>query len=149
MKVCTRCGAEKAAAEFNRSTRSLDGLQSYCRDCQKRHYHDNYDRHLANVRRTSDVRIAKMREIVYAAMSGGCVDCGNQDIRVLEFDHVRGEKVRSISELVRRGAGVATLREELDKCEVRCRNCHVIATFSRLGGSWHDRYLPQGPPGGI
>jgi len=55
-------------------------------------------------------------------MPEGCRDCGNADIRVLEFDHVRGHKVRGIGEMVRRGCSVAALVEEIDKCELRCRN---------------------------
>jgi hypothetical protein len=141
MKVCFRCKVLKSNDEFNRSPKNRDGLHSYCRECQKAHYRDNYERHLANVRKTSLARIAKMREVVFDAMKSGCVDCGNVDIRVLEFDHVRGIKKRSISDLVRRGAGIDALRDELAKCEVRCRNCHAIATFSRLGGSWHDQFL--------
>lgn len=34
-KICARCGRTLSVAMFNKSSRSLDGLQSYCRDCQK------------------------------------------------------------------------------------------------------------------
>jgi len=141
MKVCPRCKTAKDHGDFNQSKKSADGLQSYCRECQRGHYRDNYDRHLANVRRTSDRRIARLRIVVFEAMSNGCVDCGMSDIRVLEFDHVRGSKVRSIGELVRRGASESALRAEIAKCDVRCRNCHAIQTFARLGKSWHDDFL--------
>lgn len=141
MKVCFRCKVSKDDGEFNKSPKTRDGLHSYCRECQKRYYRDNYERHLANVRRTSDARIAKQREVIFAAMAGGCVDCGNRDIRVLEFDHVRGEKIRGIGEMVRRGSGPELIAAEIAKCEIRCRNCHVIATFARRGHTWHDDYL--------
>jgi hypothetical protein len=53
-----------------------------------------------------------------------CVDCGNPDIRVLEFDHVRGKKLYCI------GVGglksIRLLKEEILKCYVRCANCHKI-----------------------
>ncbi len=141
MKTCYRCRESKPREEFNRSVKSRDGLHSYCRSCQKQHYRDNYARHLANVRRTSEARIAKQREVILAALSGGCVDCGNRDIRVLEFDHVSGIKVRGVGEMVRRGSGPDLVAAEIAKCEVRCRNCHAIATFARRGGTWHNRYL--------
>lgn len=142
MKVCYRCRAAKNETEFNRSRKSRDGLQSYCRACQKQHYRQNEVRHKANVRRTSERRIAALRQIAFDSMSGGCVDCGITDIRVLEFDHVRGIKRDNIGKLIRAGCGVATLRAELAKCEVRCRNCHAIATLSRMPRSWHADYLP-------
>ncbi|CAN5371720.1 hypothetical protein BH10ACT7_BH10ACT7_22060 [soil metagenome] len=78
-----------------------------------------------------------MREIIFAEMSSGCVDCGNRDIRVLEFDHVTGEKIASVGHMVRYGSSVNALKEEIAKCEVRCRNCHAIVTLSRLPSSWH------------
>jgi hypothetical protein len=53
-----------------------------------------------------------------------CVDCGESDIVVLEFDHVRGHKGRAISVLVKHGVSGATLMAEIAKCDVRCANCH-------------------------
>ena len=60
-----------------------------------------------------------------------CIDCGNSDIRVLEFDHVRGTKTDSISQAVRRGWKMESLIVEIEKCEVRCCNCHRIVTRQR------------------
>lgn len=96
---------------------------------------------MANVRRTSRERMVRMRRIVFDAMKGGCVDCGNRDIRVLEFDHVRGKKVNGISQMIRLGRSVDALKAEISKCDVRCKNCHAIQTFIRMGGSWHDAFL--------
>jgi hypothetical protein len=52
-----------------------------------------------------------------------CVDCGNEDPDVLEFDHVFGTKMRHVTGLV--GGGRPTLLREIAKCEVRCANCHT------------------------
>ena len=60
-----------------------------------------------------------------------CVDCGNSDIRVLEFDHVKGQKVGNISHGVHRAWKVEKLIAEINKCEVRCCNCHRIITIKR------------------
>ena len=128
-------------AAFNLSSRSLDGKQAYCRECQKAHYRDNSVRHRANVRRTSAARTVRLRTIVFEAMAKGCVDCGYLDIRALDFDHVRDEKVDDVGSMIRRGRSIAVVQAEIAKCEVRCRNCHAIATMTRLGGSWHDRFL--------
>ena len=140
MKTCRRCGEAKDDADFNKYHRGRGGLQGYCRECQKQHYRGNAVRHRANVRRTGAARVAEMRKIIFDAMAGGCVDCGNTDIRVLEFDHVRGTKIDGIARMVSNEVGFATLRAELAKCEVRCKNCHAIATFTRLGSTWHSEY---------
>ncbi len=51
-----------------------------------------------------------------------CVDCGEADLVVLEFDH-RGDKHEEICVLVSRGS-FDRLVEEIKKCDVRCANCH-------------------------
>lgn len=60
-----------------------------------------------------------------------CIDCGNSDVRVLEFDHVRGKKLISISHAVRNAWNENNLKEEMSKCEIRCANCHRIITIER------------------
>lgn len=60
-----------------------------------------------------------------------CVDCGNDDYRVLDFDHVHGEKEIQICHAIRKGWSPDKLQKEIDKCEVRCSNCHRIVTYER------------------
>ena len=60
-----------------------------------------------------------------------CVDCGNSDKRVLEFDHVRGIKEGHISHAVKNAWSIERLQKEMDKCEIRCCNCHRIVTIER------------------
>lgn len=53
----------------------------------------------------------------------GGVDCGEKDIVVLEFDHVRGEKKMNISSMVSAYC-LKTIQGEIEKCDIRCANCH-------------------------
>ena len=55
--------------------------------------------------------------------ASGCVDCGELDVCVLEFDHV-GEKTGTVMQLARQEVGLARLSAEIQRCEVRCVNCH-------------------------
>jgi len=64
-----------------------------------------------------------------------CVDCGEQDPVVLEFDHISGEKVNEISLLTWSGCPLSVLRREMLKCEVRCANCHRRKTARER--SWY------------
>ena len=64
-----------------------------------------------------------------------CVDCGQTDIRVLEFDHVRGNKTLEVAKLLDRAISWSAIEAEIAKCEVRCANCHRIKTNER-GGWW-------------
>jgi hypothetical protein len=53
----------------------------------------------------------------------GCADCGERDVCVLDFDHV-GEKTGNVMRLAYNEVSLARLRAEIDRCEVRCANCH-------------------------
>ncbi len=61
-----------------------------------------------------------------------CVDCGEDDPIVLEFDHVMGIKSFSICVGKRHQYPVARLLEEIAKCEVRCANCHKRRTAQQF-----------------
>ena len=61
-----------------------------------------------------------------------CVDCKNiYPHYVLQFDHVRGDKVEDVSKMAGKGTSLKTIREEIDKCELVCANCHATRTFMR------------------
>jgi len=61
-------------------------------------------------------------------LKSGCRDCGyNAHPAALDFDHVRGRKIRTVSQTTT----LAQALSEIAKCEIRCANCHRIATANR------------------
>lgn len=65
-----------------------------------------------------------------------CVDCGESDIIVLQFDHNDDvNKVGSISKLIRKRMSQASLVQEIQKCTVRCANCHTRRTAKQFNWS--------------
>ena len=59
----------------------------------------------------------------------GCADCGyNTHAVALQFDHVRGTKSFNIGSGVNRNWKI--LLAELQKCDVRCANCHSVRSWS-------------------
>jgi hypothetical protein len=80
-----------------------------------------------------------------------CVDCGEPDPRVLDFDHLPGEDKRFC---VGRAVCGSTrswraIREEITKCEVVCANCHRRRTADRGAYRKHlvalGAFVPMGP----
>lgn len=75
-----------------------------------------------------------IREYIWDYLSTHpCVDCGESDPRVLEFDHVRGRKKSNIGNLATQGYSIESVRREIAKCEVRCANCHRRKTYDDRG----------------
>ena len=66
-------------------------------------------------------------------MNSSCVDCGEDDLVVLEFDHV-GMKTGDVCRLAVSGCSLRRLKSEIDECEVRCANCHRARTREVLAG---------------
>lgn len=72
-------------------------------------------------------------------LDAGCVDCGYKDHSVaLEFDHIpgRGKKLFAVS--VARSIEAAIM--EIEKCEVRCANCHRVKTQERILRKQHELF---------
>jgi hypothetical protein len=73
-----------------------------------------------------------MRVIAVEAKNRPCADCGRSyPPYVMDFDHVRGEKVANVSVLVAGGASRRRVLAEIAKCEVVCANCHRERTHGR------------------
>ncbi len=66
-----------------------------------------------------------------------CVDCGENDPVVLEFDHVTGEKLSEVSSLAQTASSLDRIKREIAKCEVRCANCHRRKTAARRTEAKH------------
>lgn len=135
----------KPLDEFSRNKSKRDGRQTKCKICQKEYhkkvwYPKNRDRHIASVKKGKlQRRNRHFIKILKEYFINGCIDCGEKDDRILEFDHVRGVKKRTknrgtdgVMGLVRQGYSWRVIKEEIDKCEVRCRNCHKIKTYEEF-----------------
>lgn len=85
----------------------------------------------AQERRRQARRQARNRAIIGEARARPCVDCGVQyPPEVMQFDHVRGEKLFNLSRTPP-ALSVSRLQAEIVKCEVVCANCHALRTARR------------------
>ncbi len=138
-KICCTCQRDVPLSLFNRRAAARDGLQSRCRDCASVWYQENRSAHVANVRRRNDRVRAELHQLLAAYLAEHpCVDCGERDIRCLEFDHRDPTtKLYEISQLLRLTLSRSRMLAEIDKCDVRCANCHRRVTVER-GGYWRQ-----------
>lgn len=103
------------------------------REYGREHYRNNKQAYIDKARkRNSEVKSKHMRIVIEHLRSNPCVDCGQDDIEVLQFDHRDpAEKVAEISRLLT--GATQRLLDEIGKCDVRCANCHVKKTRRQLG----------------
>ncbi len=135
------------AASSARLEAELGKCEVVCVNCHRRRTR----RRLAFARRAATRREAApsrpLRDRNQAFVGGilgrsSCVDCGEVDPAVLEFDHV-GPKRFAISDAVGGERALAELEAEVARCEVRCANCHRLRTAERGG---HFRASSVTPP---
>lgn len=136
-KRCANCGNTKPWSAFSSQDRKEFRPCSYCRKCQraycKAHYRRNRVAHnKGRHQRKRGERRASQEFIWKYLETHECIDCGERDIVVLEFDHVTGTKETEISILVARGSTKEHIQRELAKCVVRCANCHRRKTAAQF-----------------
>ena len=55
-----------------------------------------------------------------------CSDCKTSSLPIVcyDFHHAKGNKEKTISEMIGRGEKFEVIKKELDKCIIKCSNCH-------------------------
>ena len=138
MKQCSRCREWKSRTEFFFKNKKAGRIGNACRDCGRLYCQEYYRRwraeYLRRKRHLSALRRQRNRDFVMAYLATHpCVDCGEHDPIVLEFDHVRGDKVKEVSILLHETVRIENLANEIGKCVVRCANCHRRKTSLERG----------------
>lgn len=85
--------------------------------------------------RKVDAQKARRRQIaskVWEYLLTHPCPCGESDPIVLQFDHL-GNKVATISDMLRYGRSEAAIFKEIAKCQVLCANCHLRKTSEDFG----------------
>ena len=108
---------------------------NYCPPCKsaydREHYLKNKAAYIArNSAAKTLQRFENTKRLNEFLRGHPCVDCGETDPVVLEFDH-QGDKLKDVSDLLARNWKLVLA--EILKCEVRCANCHRRVTAKRAG----------------
>jgi hypothetical protein len=102
---------------------------------QRRWYEDNK---ALTLERSRSRRNSVVQYIQKIKNETPCQDCKvNYPYYMMDFDHVRGEKLFTISA---KGTipSMTKLLAEIDKCDIVCSNCHRHRTWIRLLKSGSD-----------
>lgn len=90
-------------------------------------------RQYADRKATYDAVYARNRAyVIEIKETGECADCGlSYPYFCMDFDHVRGTKIKSISQLVSGRVSIQSIDYEISKCDLVCAICHRMRTFER------------------
>jgi hypothetical protein len=132
-KYCSRCGRTLLLSDFNKNITKPDGLSNVCRDCNKSNLKQHYLAHkrhyyLKNLRRRHLLKewLDEQKRNLY------CRQCKESEVCCLVFHHKDSSKKEyNISKMINRLMSVKKIKEEMEKCEVLCFNCHAKIHFKR------------------
>ncbi len=89
---------------------------------------------------------AELRDKLFKYLSeNSCVDCGEKDPIVLQFDHVSGIKIKNVSDMIGSAASWSSILLEIRKCDIVCANCHLKRTSKTQ--NWHKQKKQDGSYG--
>jgi hypothetical protein len=145
MKICGRCFKLKPTSDFSFKNKKLEKRSTYCKECNRAYQKWHYKVNRAIYLRNRDLYHRKIdtenqQKMIQYLSSHPCVDCGEADLRVLEFDHIK-VKHRNISRMFADSFRWEKILAEILYCEVRCANCHKRRTAKQF--NW---YKPRSAP---
>jgi hypothetical protein len=132
--ICSKCGKLKHISNFNKCSVSKTGHASRCKECARIYavrrniiYTDNFGISIYSKKRKE--RINWLRE---QKSNKPCIDCGKIfDPECMDYDHVSGNKINSISRMVLNNYSYNDILKEMEKCELVCVLCHNKRTNNR------------------
>jgi len=154
LQKCNKCGEQLPVEEFCFRDKASGERHKICKRCQRAykraHYCRNREYYCAHAKANTARYRERNRAFLHEYLEAHpCVDCGESDIRVLEFDHVKGEKVETVSRLATWGISVVRLKG-------RYRSAKYVVQIVIVGGTgrrvvnceFESRRAPFGYPAG-
>lgn len=142
MKKCNKCGEQKDLSEFRSRSISKDKKQSWCKKCADESKKIWYIKNKIKYRKLALIWIKKrkieVRKFLLEYLKHNpCIDCKKIfPPECMDFDHIKDKKC-NISTMM--SNSIEQIKKEIEKCEVRCANCHRIKTARQL--NWYKDHL--------
>jgi len=128
MKNCVMCKESKEFLEFHKNKKRKDGYNNICKLCRKEYHSEWYKNNKECVIEHGKKNKNNLHSYIFDYLTkNSCVDCGESDPIVLEFDHQK-DKEFNISDGIIRNMSIKRISDEILKCEVVCANCHKRRT---------------------
>ncbi|GEM_PF-1243068 len=134
--VCSSCNRNLSFENYSFRDKKRSILNKVCKTChskyRKKHYLDNKEKYIEKAKSWNQKQKAVLRGYIFQVLENSqCVDCGEKDVIVLEFDHLSNKKL-SITQMYRNSSSLQSIKKEVEKCVVRCVNCHRRKTANQF-----------------
>ena len=140
MLKCKKCEIEKLEVDFYFRNKKENKRHSVCKVCSeqnrksKEHYEQYKDEYIARNRIRQERLLNENRQNLSNYVSDkACVDCGESDPIVLEFDHLKPEEKKYGISKMMCDYKWSQILDEINKCELVCANCHKRRTAKQFG----------------
>jgi len=142
--VCNKCRIDRNLDYFSFRNKQKQLRTKICKVChseyRKQHYLQNKEKYVAKARKWNKIQGQTLKKFLFETLSESkCIDCGETDIVVLEFDHI-GKKRLGLAEMYKNRYSLQKVKEEIAQCVVRCANCHRRKT-AKESGFWKFKML--------
>jgi hypothetical protein len=128
----------KPLADFYYRDRAKGWRSTYCKPCTRAYEAERYgsDHRKQQVKARAELASQRNKDLLWDYLLGHpCVDCGEGDPVVLEFDHLQPREALCVTSMLNHAYRWETILAEIAKCEVVCSSCHTRRTLRRAG-SW-------------
>lgn len=140
-KQCPKCNETVPITKYYKNKTRWDGLGTYCGKCESEGRRDYLENSPAFKKDTHNKRNLLKRKHKFTAiqyLGGKCSDCPivakfDDNDCIFNFHHRDpNQKVFTIG--TRRNRTFESLKPELDKCDLLCRNCHALRHYEQEKG---------------
>ena len=126
-KKCTKCGQWKDIEEFAWKNKAQGKRRAQCKECTRK---EDKERYANDEKRREAIKAVHKNQVEYIKKyvqdikkHSKCAICDENRWYVLDFHHV-GEKDFTISQKIKEGCSLETIKKEIEKCIILCANCH-------------------------
>jgi hypothetical protein len=127
--------AQRLIYNFQRLIDEINKCDVYCAVCRR--IVDMEERADGKTERKTkqNKRISYIKDMLNNVKNVPCADCGCiYPPYAMELDHINGDKIAAVSEMIRQGKSLEDINKEIGKTEVVCLICHRIRTENRKNG---------------
>jgi len=125
-QICIKCKTSKILDDFHKNKSRKNGHTNTCKKCRKlvheTHYNNNKNKYKEN---KTNRKLNIKKHIKDIKLKSKCKICEYDTCsEALDFHHI-DNKTMSISDMVTAGYSLKSIKNEIKKCIILCKNCHT------------------------